>query len=195
MTDWSREYFARLFGPTAPGRRRPGTDCVERDCTVGVTVRSPQNGPYAVTVEHNGVTSGAIVEDEYRESTALEELTAEWLLHEHAMGRRGRPLMEPAEFNRRWMEHYRIDGFGVEDVQIHFPCPWCAAADWAVLGLVEFNERFTESHRCDDCGRAGRWMEREPVEGKPAAARSFVFVTIDGGLPPELAVVGRRGQL
>ncbi len=84
MTNWAREYRVRLFGWNGQPWKE-GIDCDLRGCTVEVSVFSRQSGPYAVRVTHNGIASGDVVEDEYRESTALDDLIAEWIEHEHKM--------------------------------------------------------------------------------------------------------------
>lgn len=85
MTNWSREYSVRLFGWNGHPFN-PAILCVEEGCDVEIAVGWPaQDGPYTVSIKHNGVVSGEVTEDTYRESFALDELFAEWIENEHEM--------------------------------------------------------------------------------------------------------------
>jgi hypothetical protein len=73
-----------------------------------------------------------------------------------------------SEFLERFHRHQRVSGYGLDTTQ-HFPCPFCAAADWAAVQVVDAD--FLQNRApapvqrvlgveggiaCRECGRSAR---------------------------------------
>lgn len=83
------------------------------------------------------------------------------------------------EYEARFFRHAGTEGFGVEGVTQHFPCPFCAAADWYVVKLLEFGQDSPEL-TCEECGRSGRLLFVRDATGA-----SMEMVQTGGDDPPE----------
>lgn len=59
------------------------------------------------------------------------------------------------EYAERFQKSYKIEGFG-ENVQIHMPCPFCAAPNFIVHGIMETAPALSQGATCCECGRSAR---------------------------------------
>lgn len=59
------------------------------------------------------------------------------------------------EYLARFQSSRRIEGFGL-DATIVYPCPFCAAPDWAKHKLLEIEEVMSKPHHCGECERSAR---------------------------------------
>ncbi len=84
-----------------------------------------------------------------------------------------------AEFNRRFWDNHRIEGYGL-DVETHIPCPFCAAPDFVIIPLLETEEAMQGEQTCAECGRSGRHLFDRSQEG----VLKFEFVQTAGDDPP-----------
>jgi hypothetical protein len=52
----------------------------------------------------------------------------------------------------------------------HLPCPFCGAADWFVVKVVDFPAESANEHTCSECGRSAKFVDRIIVQtgGDPA---------------------------
>lgn len=69
--------------------------------------------------------------------------------------------MTKEEYEHRFALNNRITAYGL-DTTIHMPCPFCAAADFAVYRFWAVEEVMREEHICGECKRGSRVIfERE----------------------------------
>lgn len=85
----------------------------------------------------------------------------------------------PEEYARRFHANQKITGNGIEGVRTHVPCPFCAAPDWLVHGLLEVGTAYAAGATCEECGRTARAIY---YEGPSSTAIELVQT---GGDPPE----------
>lgn len=67
--------------------------------------------------------------------------------------------MEPknaAEYLARFQHNQKIEGFGIGNVNIHMPCPFCAAPDFLVYELLQCEEPMAKGATCKECGRGAK---------------------------------------
>lgn len=78
-----------------------------------------------------------------------------------------------AAFNKRFRDHHRVTGFYET---LHLPCPFCAADDWLITSITEFQDKLTRGAMCIECGRSAAAV----FDGK-----QFDIVQIAGTDPPD----------
>jgi hypothetical protein len=84
------------------------------------------------------------------------------------------------EYLKRFHENQKIDGYGIGNVHVHVPCPFCAAADFVVHEMLEVEVAMQKGAVCKECGRGARAVfERRP------GMISFEFVQTVGPDQPE----------
>lgn len=98
-------------------------------------------------------------------------------------------MTEPVSMDayvERFMANQRASGFGF-DVTQHFPCPFCAAADWFVVKIADFappqepgTYRSPET-TCGECGRSGQFVSTRDSNGGVTAE----MVQTGGDDPPD----------
>lgn len=64
------------------------------------------------------------------------------------------------EYNHRYHENFRIEGYGIEGVTNHFPCPFCAAADWYICRIIDFSQT-SPKLTCSECGRTAQLLYKK----------------------------------
>lgn len=76
------------------------------------------------------------------------------------------------EFNERVHRNYAITGYGIDGVTNHFPCPFCGAAEWLVIKLIDYG---LEDHEatCEECERTARIVTTRPGDIR----QEFLFVS------------------
>jgi hypothetical protein len=79
------------------------------------------------------------------------------------------------EYNIRYAENMRIEGYGVDGVRTHVPCPFCAEPDWLVHGILDVEERYAKGAVCERCHRGVRALIR-----KEAGTTTLHFVQTEG---------------
>lgn len=94
------------------------------------------------------------------------------------------------EFEARFAKNQRVEGFGVEGVRIHVPCPFCAGADWIVHGLVDVESKYGAGAMCRYCGRGARVLF-----SKSSNATTLTFVQTYGDDPSPWARMPREGEI
>jgi len=97
--------------------------------------------------------------------------------------RMGAPTPEPrnaAEYLRRFNANEKIDGFGIGNVHIHMPCPFCAAPEFMVFEVLQTEQAMMKGATCKECGRGARAQIR-----KDAAGTSFEILQTAGPDQPE----------
>ena len=85
----------------------------------------------------------------------------------------------PADYERRYKENLRTVGHGNETAN-KFPCPFCAAPDWATIRIVDSQEELQKQRGCRECGRVGKFV----MNVSPQSI-TMQFVQISGDDPPE----------
>ncbi len=83
------------------------------------------------------------------------------------------------DYLRRFYANHSVDGFGL-DTRVHMPCPFCAAADFAIFRIVDMREVLRHEATCAECGRSGRSIF---VSDKPDE-KLIEFVQTGGDDPP-----------
>lgn len=66
---------------------------------------------------------------------------------------------EPAtreEYEERYGESYRLEGYGIGNVHCHMPCPFCAAPDFIVYEILSMRGTLAKGAECKECGRGMR---------------------------------------
>lgn len=67
--------------------------------------------------------------------------------------------MEPKsapEYMALFQRNQKIEGFGIGNVHVHMPCPFCAAADFLVYELLEVEAAMGKGATCKQCGRGAK---------------------------------------
>ena len=59
-----------------------------------------------------------------------------------------------AEYIERFAQNQKIDGYGVGNIHIHMPCPFCAAPDFLVYELLDTESALEKGGSCQECKRA-----------------------------------------
>jgi hypothetical protein len=64
------------------------------------------------------------------------------------------------EYNARFTENYRTEGWGIAGVTQVMPCPFCASPDWASWRIFDLAVNdyadMRKSRKCAECGRSAR---------------------------------------
>lgn len=60
------------------------------------------------------------------------------------------------EYDRRFAENSRLEGFGIGNVTQHMPCPFCAAPDFMVHKILDVEAVMSKGAVCTECGRGLR---------------------------------------
>lgn len=56
-------------------------------------------------------------------------------------------------FNEKYKNNYHVEGFGIGNVHVHYPCPFCAEPEFMVVEIMETETKLTEEHVCKSCQR------------------------------------------
>jgi hypothetical protein len=100
------------------------------------------------------------------------------------------------EYETRYFRNLRITGFGIHGVTNHFPCPFCGAADWYSVRVIDFGPpaepgRYTDDpHVCEECRRSARHVIVREDDGTIVMSME----QIDGADPPPWVPI-HRGRL
>jgi hypothetical protein len=84
------------------------------------------------------------------------------------------------EYLERFAANQKIEGFGLGNVHMHMPCPFCAAPDFLVYELLEVERKLEEGAVCNECGRGMKGLVNHFAGGK-----SLEFVQTCGPNPPD----------
>lgn len=68
------------------------------------------------------------------------------------------------EYFKRFYENQRVEGFGL-DTSMVYPCPFCAAPDWAKNKIIEMEEVMARAHHCGECGRSAKMIFDRSANG------------------------------
>lgn len=82
------------------------------------------------------------------------------------------------EYLARFHQNQRIDGYGMDTSPV-YPCPFCAAPDWATHRLMEMEAVMSKPHKCSECGRSSKMIFQRDANGL-----SFEVVQCGGDPPP-----------
>lgn len=69
-----------------------------------------------------------------------------------------KPPTNMEEAIARAARNVEIFGYGINEVAVSIPCPWCAAKDWMTYKIVDLAFRPHEAlgkRTCAECGRTG----------------------------------------
>lgn len=83
-------------------------------------------------------------------------------------------------YEQRFKASHKITGYGIANVRIHMPCPFCAAPDWIVCGFLEVEAGYAAGAKCEECGRTARAIYIRQANGC-----SIEMVQTEGDLPDE----------
>jgi hypothetical protein len=59
------------------------------------------------------------------------------------------------EYNTRFKSHQWVEGY-LEQTTIHLPCPFCAAAEWMAVPLLDMRVAMARGAMCVACGRSAK---------------------------------------
>lgn len=93
------------------------------------------------------------------------------------------------QYEGRWTYNYHIEGYGIEQVTTHFPCPFCGAAEWYVVRLIDFGNT-TGAILCKECGRSARHI----VKRSPGHT-TMALVQVTGPDPSPWIPIMREDEL
>ena len=91
--------------------------------------------------------------------------------------------MEPknaAEYLALFQSNQHIKGFGIGNVHIHMPCPFCAAADFLVYEILQCEVAMGKGATCRQCGRGAK-----TIYTRTPGSLSFEIVQTEGPDQPE----------
>lgn len=57
------------------------------------------------------------------------------------------------EFNKKWHDNYKVEGFGIEGMTVSFPCPFCAEPGFAQYKLMDMEKVMSKGNVCEYCKR------------------------------------------
>lgn len=89
------------------------------------------------------------------------------------------------EYEHRWTQNFQITGAGIDGMRTHVPCPFCAAADFIVHGVLDFLEKMGKGAICKACGRGCRAL----IDHADSATR-FRLVQTSGAKAPDWLGIG-----
>lgn len=84
------------------------------------------------------------------------------------------------EYAERFRENQVMTGFG-GGVEVHSPCPFCAAADWQIFKIVSMEDDTALPVTCAECGRTAQILYTHKLDG----GVHFEVVQTGGDDPPE----------
>ena len=84
------------------------------------------------------------------------------------------------EYNKRYFENQKIEGYGIYGVGMRVPCPFCAAPDFIVHKVIETEEAFAKGAVCKECGRGAK-----AIFARDPSGVSFEIVQTSGPDQPE----------
>jgi len=84
------------------------------------------------------------------------------------------------EYTRRFNLNQRIEGYGLGNVHIHMPCPFCAAPDFIVYEMLEVETAMGVGATCKECERSAKALITAIAGGK-----SIEIVQTGGDDPPD----------
>jgi hypothetical protein len=99
------------------------------------------------------------------------------------IGTFGVDMSEPKsleEFNEKFAKNQRYEGYGLGNVFCHYPCPFCAEPDFAVVEILQTRAAFAQGHVCKHCKRGSKAL----ISGGMGSTR-FEFVQTEGPDQPE----------
>lgn len=91
------------------------------------------------------------------------------------------------EFATRFAANEEITGYGIGNVYIHMPCPFCAAKDFIVYEMLTVEEALSKGARCKECKRSARGLFTRTAGGV-----SFEIVQEHGPDQPDWLVPKMR---
>jgi hypothetical protein len=65
-------------------------------------------------------------------------------------------MLTQDEYEKRFKDNYRVEGFGFDGMTIHSPCPFCAAPDFHVYKLDTMMSVTSKETVCAECKRGFR---------------------------------------
>jgi hypothetical protein len=95
-------------------------------------------------------------------------------------------MLTKDEYEKRYSESYRVEGFGIDGMTVHSPCPFCAAPDFHVYTLLEMQAVTSKETICKECGRG--FCMTYTQDGDTTTAR---LLQTCGDDPPPYIPIGR----
>lgn len=62
------------------------------------------------------------------------------------------------EYDARFSAGHKITGRGLDNIEVHAPCPFCASPDWLVFNLIHIEEKSSVSTQCKECSRSAKMV-------------------------------------
>jgi hypothetical protein len=91
------------------------------------------------------------------------------------------------EYERLFAENYHIEGFGIGNVYLHCPCPFCSAPENIVYEMLQVEEAMSKGAICKECDRG--W---KAVFNRDRGSLSFEIIQTGGSDPPSYLPKMRR---
>lgn len=84
------------------------------------------------------------------------------------------------DYLKRFAQNEGAESTGVETKSL-MPCPFCAAANWAVFRVLEVKQELAKERGCSECGRTAKALFQESGAGGIA----FEMVQVGGPEQPD----------
>lgn len=97
--------------------------------------------------------------------------------------------MNKDEYAKKYRDNEKITGFGIGNVQVHSPCPFCAEPDFITYLIHDVREALERGAVCKVCKRGSRGV----FSDVPGGVR-FELVQTEGDAPPEWAPPMRHAR-
>lgn len=68
------------------------------------------------------------------------------------------------DFEARFERTFQVKGYGISGMRTHHPCPFCAAPDFFIVGVLDMTDVMRAGSRCRECKRGAR-AAFEPIDG------------------------------
>jgi hypothetical protein len=85
---------------------------------------------------------------------------------------------DPANYQdylKKTHKHTKLEGFGLEEITQHQPCPWCAEPGFWIFHVLDIKEVTSQDTTCQHCGRSGKLLYHEDTDS------STVFELVQTG--------------
>jgi hypothetical protein len=95
-------------------------------------------------------------------------------------------MTDPAnveDFMERFHKGEKLTGYGIDNVHMTSPCPFCAAPDWMTWDVLDVRAAMTQGATCKECGRSAK-----AIFADAPGSISFELVQTGGNDPPDYLV-------
>lgn len=92
------------------------------------------------------------------------------------------------EYNTKWKDNYKIEGYGITGMTMHYPCPFCCEPEFMTHTLLNMHEIMQADHICVACSRGSKSI----IKTFPNGSINIELVQTCGENPPSYLPPMRR---